>query len=346
MNNQEVKQEVLRLIKTLPVCKPDSRNIQWVVRCPYCGDSSDPTHGHFSIKIDMDSDSPMVYRCFKCEERGVITATVLQDLGCGYDSDLAESLKAYNKSSISNSEKYNTRNLSYIAPLNTNPEHDKKKQYLNQRFGLDLSYEDYRDMKVVFDIFEFMHFNSIKAIPNVSWKFLKFINMNYVGFLTNNNAKIIWRCIRKDESMHRYTKMNLDPNNVSVNNFYMIPNVIDLTYTTDMHVHIAEGTFDIISVYYNVMNQKKENQLYYAAAGFNYNTIISYLLNIGICTDIILHIYSDSDKSDRDHLKYLSSNRNRIWIKEIYIHRNLYPGEKDYGVPKSRIQHSSYLLPI
>lgn len=340
MTNQDVKREVIRYIKTLPVCIPNSQETQWTVRCPYCGDSKNPDHGHFSIKIDVNSDGPMLYRCFKCPSSGILTPDVLDDIGCKVDNDFAKNLNTVNKNSSQNNPFMNIRNKKYIVPLATDSRLNFKKEYINSRLGLDLTYEELRDLKVVFDIYDFMKANSIIEIPNVSSKFLSFINSNYVGFLSNNNCKITWRCVKKNPDYNRYIKLNLDPYNISPNNFYMIPNSFDLLYTSDMNIHIAEGTFDIISIYKNVCNCNNDNNLYYACCGFSYNTILRYILNVGINTNLNIHIYSDNDKSNEEHEKYLLSKYNKIWFDHIYIHRNIYPNEKDYGVPRDRIKDS------
>lgn len=338
MNQIDIKRLVLSKLQMLSVCIPNSSETQWVVRCPYCGDSVHEDHGHFSIKIDLDSDAPMLYRCFKCNESGIITTQVLQDLGCIVDDELTENLGSYNKKIKRNNPFLNMKNRDWVVPLCTNYEHNEKRYYINERLGLNYSFDDYRKLKVVFDIFDFMEVNKIKAIPNVSWKMLNFLNHNYVGFLSNNNTRITYRCIRKNEDMNRYYKLILDPYNMSPNNFYSIPNKFDLLYTDDIHIHLAEGTFDIISIFANVQQQNVKNNLYYASCGFNYNTILKYILNIGINTNIHCHIYSDNDKSDAEHKKYLLNGINGIWLDHIYIHRNGYPGEKDYGVPIDRIE--------
>ena len=53
----DIKRIILDHIKTLPVCIPNSAQTNWVIRCPYCGDSRNRLQRHLSIKIDMKSDS-------------------------------------------------------------------------------------------------------------------------------------------------------------------------------------------------------------------------------------------------------------------------------------------------
>lgn len=339
-NSIEIKQLVLHRLQTLPVCIPNSTRTQWVVRCPYCGDSINPSHGHFSIKIDMNSEIPMLYRCLKCDESGMLTGQVLEDIGCSFSSEINERLNNYNRQVKKVNPFLNLKKRNWKVPLCTDIMYNEKKYYINNRLGIDYSFDDYRKLKVIFNIFDFMDINNIKAIPNISWKMLNFLNNNYVGFLSNNNTRITYRCIRKDNNMNRYHKIILDPYNTSPNNFYSIPIKMDLMYTDEVNIHIAEGTFDIISVFENVNKHNINNNLYYASCGFNINTILKYLYHIGINTDINCHIYSDNDKTNEDHMKYLFNKTNYIWLDHIYIHRNKFIGEKDYGVPLSNIEDS------
>ena len=55
-SNKQLKEMIIEKLKTLPVCQSNGIGTQWVVRCPYCGDSRDLSHGHLSIHIDISSD--------------------------------------------------------------------------------------------------------------------------------------------------------------------------------------------------------------------------------------------------------------------------------------------------
>ena len=89
----DVKEKIIEELQTLPVYIPQSGGKQHVVRCPYCGDSHDLSHGHFSIRIDTsDPNDPLLYRCFKCENSGLFTLETLHDLGLGYDKEISSSL--------------------------------------------------------------------------------------------------------------------------------------------------------------------------------------------------------------------------------------------------------------
>jgi len=199
----------------------------------------------------------------------------------------------------------------------------------------------------VINLFDFIKYNDIKTIPGMKPRYLQFLNDNYIGFLSTNNNIITMRKITKAEFGGRYVKVVINPSNVNPCSFYSIPNSINLLYTDDINIHIAEGTFDIESIFYNVQNQNKSNNFYYAACGFGYMTIIEYLVYIGINTGLTIHIYSDSDKADKNYFDFLKRKPNiAAWLDHLVIHRNVFPGEgkRDYGVPASQIKESSKII--
>lgn len=52
-----------------------------------------------------------------------------------------------------------------------------------------------------------------------------------------------------------------------------------------------------------------------------------------------LHLYCDNDKTDWNEIKTLIDHPQQlVWIDQVYFHRNHFPNEKDYGIPRDRIQ--------
>ncbi len=343
----DIKFKIIEMLQTLDVCIPNSLETQYVVRCPYCGDSRNPSNGHFSIHIDVSSDTPLLYRCFRCDASGIINSTVLDDIGLYAESNVIQELRSFNRKIIRKNKYVDNSTKNYhVTPGTDSLKNLQKLKYVNERIGTDFLHGDATEIKVILDIFEFMKHNEIKSIPNVSFGYLNLLNNNYVGFLSTNNNCITFRRINENEKLRRYVKMVLDPLNINTNTFYSIPNSLDLLYTHSIDIHITEGIFDILSVYNNLKGKDRCNNYYYASCGFGYLTIIKYLVYNGINTGLNLHIYSDKDKTDRNHMNYLFNNSEMsIWLDSINIHRNIYTYmesgieimEKDYGVPKNRI---------
>lgn len=337
--NIELKKDIIHILEKMPAYSCNSAGTQHVVRCPYCGDSVHQDHGHFAIRIDADDEEPMLYRCLKCPVSGILTTDVLDELEADYNPQLASELRISNRKIIKKSKFLNNKIQSYIIPVASDRAMNLVKLgYLNDRIGSDWSLEQLPGIRVIPSIVEFLKVNEIESVPGVDLNYLKVIENNYLGFLSMNQNTIILRRITENPRLNRYLKVTINPKNINANSFYGVPSSIALTYTNDIEVHASEGTFDILSVLYNLNQDRRENQFYYAACGFGYVTILKYLIYNGINTGIHLHIYSDKDKTDTNHLSYLFRKSHIIdWINHITIHRNQMIGEKDYGVPMNRI---------
>lgn len=344
--NAELKLQVIQYLKQLPICKPNSTETQWVVRCPYCGDSTKSfDHGHFSILIDINSDKPMLYRCLRCNESGILGKETLEDLNIIVSAELEHSLKTSFRRTY-NAEYYNARPMNYQIPDYSNSASNLEKiYYLNSRLETDITLNDANFYRLIPSIKEFMASNKIYSIPDVYPKTLDLLERDYLGFLSSNRNRIVFRNIRPNSNNIRYFKVVLNSNNVSKNTFFALPGSFDLLYTDNVNIHIAEGTFDIISVKNNLPHNESGIHLFYACTGFGYKSVLRYLLAKGINTDLNVHIYADKDKSN-DEIKTSLSSQCIQWCDKIWIHRNQNPGEKDYGVSRSKIVDGKIPLEI
>ena len=98
MTSKELKETVAESIlnRNCYVRRVNDKIIR--TRCPFCGDSRTSTNtGHFYIKIDVDDNLPMVFICFKCDERGILTKKVLDLLDID-TSNISSELSKFNKS--------------------------------------------------------------------------------------------------------------------------------------------------------------------------------------------------------------------------------------------------------
>ena len=350
-NNLLLKENIIERLKTLPVCKPNSSMRNWTVRCPYCGDSKTANHGHFSILIDLGSDAPLLYQCFRCQESGILNSQVLEDLGI-FDNEISKQLKSFNFKA-SNASYFRDKIKNFTVPMPTDTlENARKLDYINRRLGVSLTYEDCVKYKIVLSFVDFFNVNHIPiATKHESLAFIKRgtlqeIEKNYVGFLSSNNNNLTCRAITDKGFFGRYYKITLDLLNRSQNSFYSLVSQFNLLYTDKIDVHIAEGIFDILSVYLNLDKDHSQNSLYFAAGKFNFAAILKYIIYMGVTTDINLHIYADNDKTDDDIRKVLQKPLTEIWIDKVILHRNTFDHQKDFGVPKSMILDTEYTLTI
>lgn len=344
VTNSEIKLAVINALRQLPICKPNSAATQWVVRCPYCGDSQKHfDHGHFSILIDPNAETPMLYRCLRCNEVGLLSAETLEDLGLLIDREFAQDLKRSFRR-VLNTEYYQMKPKDYKLPhYEVTPNNQEKLYYLNSRLDTGFTLDDMEQNRIILSIGTFLEHNKIHNIPGITPQTIGALESDYIGFISSNRNRIVFRSIRENPK-YRYFKLILDPRNLSRDTFFALPSRFNLYYTDPVHVHMAEGTFDILSIKYNLPHNEPGLHLFYASCGFNFNTIIRYLVAKGVNTDIHAHIYSDRDKADREHLKYLSAPQSKYWLDHVQIHRNQYSDEKDYGVPGSRIVDSFITL--
>lgn len=346
MISREIKHIVLERLKELPVCIPNSTHTQWTIRCPYCGDSVNQTHGHLSIKIDEDDDSsPMLYRCFKCDTAGIVNDQFLQEVGVYMDAEMVKELRSINRRSSRRNLFTNDRIENFIIPLpEDNGLNRLKLQYINERLGLQLKYEDCIRLKIVLDFYQFLNVNRITfddlRIPE--WRISR-IQSSYVGFLSQSNNILTCRCIETDPSYKRYIKVILNLHNHNPASFYMIPASVSLISNESLEVHIAEGPFDIISIHEN-FGEDSPRRIYAAICGYGPGAILRYLIYNGLMYKTIVHIYCDNDKTDEDEIKVLLKHIEVIpWIHELYFHRNIFENEKDYGISSDRIKDQCVL---
>lgn len=352
MNMREVKSVLRDLLYTLPVCKPSSGGNNLVVRCPYCGDSHNPSHGHFSIRCgDMD-DEPIVYRCFKCPESGLFTEQVLNDLGiiC-LDQNFLNGLKYQNLKS-GGRRGFKSKGMSYVVPDIDLSEsiQQMKINYVGGRLGVVLNAEVAKRFNIVTSLVKFMSDNHISmrdsdGNPRIKLGTLKELENKYVGFLSADSNTIAFRDCTGDGYFGKHYKFTIDNYLVSPNKFYIVPTKIDPLYTDTKIINISEGAFDILSIYLMKGSDERENEIFCASCGYGFTSILRYLIyGCGITSDIKLNIYSDLDKTDDDHKKALSRAPFPVWVNDVRVHRNAYPGEKDYGVPRAKIDDISYRL--
>ena len=160
------------------------------------------------------------------------------------------------------------------------------------------------------------------------------LNRYFIGFLSRSNSTLNMRNLNMGNVISsidkKYINYKLFDSNIK-NDFYIIPNNID--YNRKVIVYIGEGPFDILSIRYNLI-KSMDNTLYIAGRGKAYYQIISYLITNGIW-NMEIHFFPDKDVEDMyiDSIaKYFSPFR-----FDIYIHRNRYKNNKDYGVPMNNI---------
>ena len=325
----------------------------WVrINCPLCTQEGRiDTDYHMYISLGYNDQAPYVY-CFKDPNHRFILNTEnlskLTNRTDLIDENLFSTINDSNKKQFKQNRykltKDNTYNI-HSPYLNTNDYIEVKQLYINKRLGLNLSIEEMIQNKIIFSIQDLLAYNHINKLTR-SAKAIELFDQYFVGFLTNTNGFIILRNMVYGKKElpefvnERYSFYSIIENASS--GYYTIPTLCDLHKHID--IHIAEGTFDILSVFYNLRNANRTNNVYASIGGNSYVNIIKnyFLCSLGII-DADFHIYIDNN-IEKDIIESIKYYIGRLNMYKIFIHVNTYPGEKDFGVPKEKIHEYVYQL--
>ncbi len=309
-----------------------------VKRCHICGDSRDPTDAH--MYIGLRNDGKICYNCFKCNAGGYVDGKFLRDIGC-YNPDIAQLCQTNNEI---NSNNYNGRiyKKNLIIPDSNDDFSLKKLEYLKKRTGVEFNNRGASSFKTILNLMDFLNINNIaKYTRNVN--LMDPLSKFFIGFLSTDNNYVILRRLIPEGKLpkyidERYLVYNIFNSKTGLK-FYTIPTRINVLEPVE--VHIAEGVFDILSIYLNV-SPIGTNGIYGAVCGKSYSSLIQHIISTYGITGFDLHIYADNDVSNDKILRSL--NYTNIYGIRVFIHRNTFEGEKDYGVPIERIIDSIYKI--
>lgn len=323
---------------------------EFLCRCPYCGDSKNLKSAHFYINLPNSEEVPVMYHCKKCNVSGILNRTILRELGVEIiDSDILSDLISRHKKLNGNFIRGSIKTKS-IYKFNTSYDmisisdiSEWKMKYINDRLGLDLSYQDMIDCKIVLNLLDL--YNNEKNNWYLRYtrdeRIIKELNDSFIGFLGYNNGVLNMRNLRPGEVSKfidkRYVNYNLfDANNLEgTSKYYIIPTTVDTLNPDPIKIHIAEGPFDILSIFYNLYNGNKYNSIYASIGGKSYINLIKFLLCDLKIINAEIHIYLDNDVSDKE-IKNIISQLQYLNI-DIYFHWNKFENEKDYGINKNKI---------
>ena len=324
--------------------KDTSGGKELLTRCKYCSDSRNPNNGHFYIKIPMD-DELILFNCFKCGSKGILTPKVALEWGI-VETEFITFLAEYNKRvgglsknrMIVHSDKYRL-NYDYV----TNDDITKiKLDYINKRIGTNLSVDDCVRMKIILNLKDLLRSNNIQQLTRHQ-NIVDQLDENFVGFLSFDNAFVSLRNVGIKQVYEGIDRRWVNYNNFNkfdnTQKFYTMPTSIDLYKPVELH--IAEGAFDIISIREN-MRKANQNAIFTSVGGNTYKgSIRHFLCQLGI-PNLNVHLYPDNDIS-RDTVLDVARSFNTFHLP-MQVHRNIYQGEKDFGVPISNIQEVTEIL--
>lgn len=312
-------------------------------RCFYCRDSATLSHGHFYISIPTDKD-PSLFYCQKCKAKGIVTSDKLIEWGL-FNPEIGIELRKHNANVLSNpvNSKYRTQLIYRL--FNPQPKDDElsrfKLKYINDRLGTNLSYDDCIRLKIVLNLNELLMMNNITNLSRDS-RIVEALDAGFIGFISIDNSFVNLRNVGVLTSLHqsidkRYVNYNIFNKYDNTNRFYTIPCSFNIEDTRPLQLHIAEGAFDILSIKLN-LRQNEDRAIFTSIGGSGYKGILRYFITTLKIPNLEIHMYPDMDISRReieDVHGYVYQFR-----YPFYIHQNMQPGEKDFGVPINRISES------
>ena len=311
-------------------------------RCHFCGDSRDPSNAHMYIGM---SNGLIVYNCFKCNAKGLVDYKFLKDLGC-YNIDIINLCQDQNNKNSNSSSRYGNldKRISsrfFNMPTCTDEFGVKKLEYLSNRMGHIFNIFDAAKFKIVLNLKDYLTANGISQYTRHP-DMIELLNNFFIGFLSIDNNYIILRRLVDEGKLpkyidHRYINYNIFGNPYEGLKYYSIPSIVNPNLPID--IHIAEGAFDILSIYLHVA-PIGTNGIFAAISGNSYISLIRFfIINYGF-TSFNLHLYPDSDVGI-DKMMRIKEDLKPFNIR-LFIHRNTSSGEKDFGVSMDRIIDSIY----
>lgn len=320
-----------------------------VCRCRECGDSKDPKHAHMYISVPSSSEEISLYNCKKCNARGIVDDIFLRRYGCS-DSRVLIDIVRHNAETFKNPSYakfmhhgiFPLKNI-YISNQVWN---QLKLDYINQRIGSHFTFSDLLRLKIFLNLYDVLSPNNLEITRDR--RICDALNEHFMGFISYDNSYAVLRKCDDSELYKsinkRYIVYNLTGKFDNSKDFYVIPTSFTMDNSTPVRIHIAEGVFDILSIYYNLRGCNMNQEIYITSSGKSYAQALAFILQETGIINYEIHIYPDKDVDDRE-LNRLIMTSVRYIPCTIYIHRNSYPGEKDYGVPLERIHDTVIKVP-
>lgn len=343
MNADAYREFLLNNIKPFAHSVSGGKEIQ--CRCFYCSDSKDPTHAHFYISVPQSEDELSFYHCKKsnCGASGIVTTQKLIEWGI-YDADMAIDLVAHNKIAMKYAGNSKFRDTFVYRLNNTQITDDKlsrfKLKYINDRLGINLTFNDCIENKIVLNLGDLLKENHITEFtrhPNI----VDQLDANFIGFISFDNAFINMRNLEIKEVYKtinkRYINYSLFNKFDNSSKYYILPTRLELADPNPIKLHVAEGPFDILSIKFN-LRRETYNNIYACITGAGYKNLVQFVITKLCIVNLELHIYPDNDVT-RDSMLSLAYDI-APFVTSMYIHRNTFAGEKDFGVPLDRINET------
>ena len=327
--------------QSIPGIRVVAGGSELLCRCPYCGDSLNPNHAHFYISVPQTADDLSFYNCVKCNTGGILSTEILRKLSCN-DTSILQQTEMHN-ARVLKLPKYKTlKNVNVFPLTNKYIRQDNRNQsklnYINQRIGSNMSYDQILSLKIFLNLYDVLNSNRLELTRDK--RITDSLDENFIGFISYDNSycgmrkvtdKTLYKTIDK-----RYINYNL-VNKTNSKRFYMIPVSLNLLDPNPIRIHISEGQFDILSIYYNLNMCNQYQNIYISCGGKSYVQTLEFILTEFGIINYEIHFYPDNDVNDNEFNRNVL-NKIGLLPCGVYVHRNMFNGEKDFGVPLNKIK--------
>lgn len=347
MTGVEIKLNLISSIRNATSYYRQVTDVEHLTRCPFCGDSLNPNKGHMYMHIVLDDTSPIQYHCARCGEGGYLTPNVLRRFGIE-SNDLKQLLDQLNHHTGRKDKRmimekaYATFN--YVLPDSI--KYPMKLKYIEDRLGISVTEDVINDCKIITSIADFLKTNEIDSLT-ADKSVVTMYEYDYIGFLSYGNSYILLRDVSGRHKDFSWIKYPITDASRGSKIFYSMSSAIDIETEDPITINIAEGVFDIISIGYN-LKQNKPNTINIANTGKEYSSLISFLVSKGLVgSNVTLNIYSDNDKifNKKENSKRRVKTELQDYKGDLYPYKFLMNGVyvkynqvfKDYGTTKDNI---------
>lgn len=347
MTGVEIKLNLISSIRNATSYYRQVTDVEHLTRCPFCGDSLNPNKGHMYMHIVLDDTSPIQYHCARCGEGGYLTPNVLRRFGIE-SNDLKQLLDQLNHHTGRRDRRMIMEKsyamFNYVLPDRV--KYPMKLKYIEDRLGITVTEDVINECKIITSVADFLKTNEIDSLT-ADKSVVTMYEYDYIGFLSYGNSYILLRDVSGRHKDFSWIKYPITDASRGSKIFYSMSSAIDIETEDPITINIAEGVFDIISIGYN-LKQNKLNTINIANTGKEYSSLISFLVSKGLVgSNVTLNIYSDNDKifNKKENSKRRVKTELQDYKGDLYPYKFLMNGVyvkynqvfKDYGTTKDNI---------
>ena len=286
----------------------------FVTRCPFC-EMNQNKKKHYHLWI---SKTAPIFHCFSCGVGGGLYKLLQKIAGTDVSEKYIdkEQVKKVSKEQIQKVEEP-TKRL-YLPELDEGLFH-LKSIFMKKRLGYTNA--PLNSVKgLILDANKFWEVNNIPITPSL-FKMKDFLQQNFVGFLSENETKVIFRNI-EPESDFRYYK-----HQIKETEFLDYYKLVGGNYYSNQVV-LAEGIFDILSESaFDNVGLKNSTKLYAAALSKSYSSLLKSIAFNEQIFKMRVVILSDKDVELEDYKKLKKYNSHIIESLTVFYNKN----KKDFA---------------